>query len=194
MIPVIRSKISMHVSPPPISRWVIGSFITTIVLIYTTFSNVIEVPIVSSYVGGTIFEVTRYISGLSTLYSPWLSKMMAESAGTSTAQLLRVGSLALVILEVIAIAAIVSLILHFILSLKRKTKPARTFGILGFTLALAVPVLMFAVVRFVGWQMTNTLIALNVLSVPSGPRIQMVAAILGCACVLLAARSRAEVK
>jgi len=194
MIQVVSSKSSSKIIYPPISQWVIGSFIATIVLIYTTFSNVIEVPVVSNYVGGSIFGTAGYVGGLATKFSPWLPKMMAESTGVSTARLLRVGSIALAGLEVIAIATLVSLALHLILYFKRKTRPARIFGILGFALGLVVPILMFVVVRFVAWQMTNDLVALNVLAVPTGPRIQLVAAVVGCACVILATKNNANTR
>jgi len=171
---------------PSISKWVGGSFIATVVLVCTTFVNVIEVPVVSNYVGGTIFQITGYVHGLTTLYAPWLSKMMDESAGTSTATLLRVGSVVLVVLELVAIATLVLLALHLIYAAKGKVRPARLFGLLGYVLALVVPSLMFVVVRFVSWQMANERVELSVLSVPAGPRIQLVAAVAGFIFVLLA--------
>jgi hypothetical protein len=186
--------VSTNTGPASISRWAIGSFVATIVLIYTTFCNVIEVSIVSNYVGGTIFDIAGYIGGLATQYAPWLPKMMAESAGTSTARLLRVGSVVLVILEVVAITMLLFLALHLILTLKRKTKPARVFGVLGFALGLVIPILMFAVVKVITWQMTNEMVSLKVLSVPLGPRIQIVAAFFGCVCAVLTTEKSVRVK
>jgi|GEM_PF-3304478 hypothetical protein len=189
MIQAVSSKLRTRTSPKQISRWVVGSFLATIVVICTTFAKVIEVPIVSNYVGGTIFDVGGYVGGLATQYAPWLPKMMSESAGVSTARLLRVGSVALVCLEAISIAALISLVLHLIFALTRISKPARIFGILGFTLGLVVPILMFGVVAIVTWQMTNNLVSLNVLSVPAGPRIQLIAAIVGGACAIMGTKS-----
>lgn len=194
MIQAVHSQLNAGEKPPQLSHWITGSFIATFVLIYTTFASVIQVPIVSNFVGGNIFDVARYVGGLSTLYAPWLPKMMAESAGASTARLLRAGSVGLAALEVVAIGALVCLALHLFLALARKTKPARVFGLLGFTLGLVVPVAMFAVVRVVAWQMTNDHVALDVLSVPAGPRIQLVAAAVGCVCVLRATKNNPRAK
>lgn len=192
MFQVVNHQLDAWKKPPHISRWIIGSLISTIVLIYTTFATVIQVPVVSNYVGGNIFEVAKYVGGLTTLYAPWLPKMMAESAGVSTAKLLQVGSVVLVISEVIAVSALVFLTLHLVLALARKIRPARVFGLLGFTLGLVVPVLMFTVVRVVAGQMANDRVVLDVLSVPTGPKLQLVAAIAGCACVLLATKNAAN--
>jgi hypothetical protein len=182
---VRQSKQAQH------SPWLLGSFLASIVLISTTLSKVIVVPVVSDYVGGTIFEIAGYVGGLTTLYAPWLPKMMAESAGVGTANLLHLGSPALVCLEAIAIAAVLLAALSLLFGVQHKRQVARIAGVIGFALALVVPVVMFAVAAFVNWQMANQLVAVNVLSVPLGPKIQVLAALTGAVSVLLATRQQA---
>src|SRR6266568_3996452 len=157
MVQVVHSR---NDAIAPASNGVIGSFIATAVFLYTSFPKVLEVPVVSNYVAGTIFEITKYVGTLTPLYAPWLSKMMAESTGASTATLLRVGSVALVGLEVVALAALVSLVLHLVLAIQGKAKPARLFGLLGYILALVVPAMMFIIASLVSWQMTNSQVSL----------------------------------
>jgi len=167
--------------------WIIGSSLSSAIIAYTTFSSAIEVPIVSKYLGGNIFQISSYVSKLTTLYAPWLPKMMAEHAGTCTATLLRVGSVALIVIAGIAILALVCLVLHFYFSI-RKRRLARSFGIAGFGLALIVPAVMFAAVWFVGVQMTNGPVHIEVVAVPLGPKLQLAFSALGLVCTLLGTR------
>jgi len=175
-----------------VSPWLIGSVIASAVVAYTTFQKVLTVPVVSSYVGGDLFGITGFVSALAAQYSPWLDKMMNGPTGASTAQLLGVGSIALVVLEAIAIAALVALAAHLVSGVARKTKPARTFGLIGFALALVVPIALLVVVKFVAYQMTNDLVAIDVLALTAAPVAQTIAAIFGGVCVVLGTRTRAQ--
>ena len=174
---------------PAHPSWWVGSLMAAAVVLCTTFSQVIRVPIVSNFVGGSIFEISGYVGDLTRLYAPWLSKMMAEHAGSSTATLLHVGSAALIVLEGVAILALICLLLHAYYTI-RMSGSARAFGVAGFVLAMLVPVSMFAVVWFVGTQMTSNLIQLNVVEVPTGPRLQLAAAIAGLVCAANGVRKK----
>lgn len=177
---------------PRVSPWLIGSVIASAVVAYTTFQKVLTVPVVSSYVGGDLFGITGFVGSLATQYSPWLDKMMNGPTGASTAQLLSVGSIALIVLEVIAIAALVALAAHLVSGIARKTKPSRTFGLIGFALALVVPIALLVVVQFVAYQMTNDLVAIDVLALTPAPVAQAVAAVLGGVFVVLGTKTREQ--
>lgn len=171
-----------------VSPWLVGSLIASGVVAYTTFQKIVTVPVVSGYVGGDLFEITKYVSGLSTQFSPWLDQMMNEATGATTATLLTVGSKALVVAEVIAIAALLALAIHLVSAFMRRGSLARRFGLWGFSLALVVPVVFVGVVQFVAWQMSNALTSIDVLDLTAAPVAQAAAAILGLVCVVMATR------
>ncbi|MGV8083116.1 MAG: hypothetical protein AB2L09_05725 [Coriobacteriia bacterium] len=177
-----------------VSPWLLGSLGTAAVVFFTTFQSLISVPVVSSYIGGNIFGIATYVRGLATQYSPWLDKMMNASTGAKTAKLLTYGSVGLTVLEVVAMVALVALLLHFVLAFTNKRRLSRAFGLTGFVLALAIPLVMIAVVRFVAWQMTNSLVAIDVLTLTYAPIVQLAAAVLGGVFVVLATRGGRETK
>lgn len=173
-----------------LSFWTFLSFAATIVIFFTTFMKVMTVPVVSNYVGGTIFQIAAYVNDLSTTYSPWLSQMMQESTGAATAQLLTVGSVALVVLEIIAIAVLVFLALHLLCAFLKKRKASRVFGVLGYILALMIPVAMIAVYFFVQGEMTNALVSINTVAVTSAVYLQLAAAVIGLIAALVATKKK----
>lgn len=171
-----------------LSPWLIGSLAAAVVVFYTTFQRLITIPVVSNYVGGGIFGMATYVRGLAIQYSPWLDKMMNASAGATTAKLLSYGSIGLIAIAAIAIVALVALVLHFAFALASKPRMSRVFGLLGFILALVVPLVMIAVARLVAWQMTNDIVSLDVIALTPAPLIQLGAALLGVVFVVLATK------
>lgn len=168
-----------------------GCLLSSAVITYTTFSKVVQVPVVSNYVGANIFQVAGYIGNLARLYAPWLSKMMAESAGTRTALLLKVGSVALTALEIIAVLALLLQALFLVSTLLTHGHRTRLLGYTGYALALAVPLAMLAAVQIVAYQMTGPNLSIEVLALPLAPKIQIFAALAGFGCAWLAGRKTA---
>ena len=171
-----------------------GCLLSSAVITYTTFSKVVQVPVVSNFVGANIFQVTGYIGNLTRLYAPWLPKMMSESTGTRTALLLKVGTVALTALEIIAVLALLLQALFLVFILTRKGHLTRLLGCTGYALALTVPIAMLAAVKIVADQMTGPNLSLEVLALPLAPKVQIAAALAGLGCAWLAGKTTAASK
>lgn len=176
------------------SLWNILSIVALAVLCVTTFQPVIMATIVHPDLGGNIFSITSYVSGLTSMYAPWLSQMMSEGTGERTSMLLQVGTVLLYLLCIVAVAAIVAAAASIVLNAFGKRRAGRITGIIGFALGLLVPIACIAIVQVVQLEMTSDLISITVLSVGEACYVQIAACVVGIVGTVLATHRIADPK
>jgi len=174
------------------SKWNILSIAALAVLCWTTFQPVIQATIVHPDIAGNIFQIASYVGGLATLYAPWLPLMMSAGTGQRTATLFTVGKYALYVLCALAIVALVLVVLSLVLGILGKRRPAKVFGIVGFALALLVPLASIVIVWAVQLEMSSPIISIAVLDVRPVCYAQLAIAVVGIISIVLATRKRSE--
>lgn len=176
------------------SRWNLLCAATLAGLGVTTFQPVIQATIVHPSIGGSIFDITGYVSDLTDLYAPWLALMMSPGSGQRTADLLTIGTGALHALCAIAIAAVVLAAISIAANAFGKRKAGRILGILGYALAFVVPLAAIAIVAIVQMEMSSDIISIAVLDVRPVCYAQMAIAVAGIGATLLSTHRIADPK